>query len=300
VLQHALQQCAAWREEGRQVRVSVNVSVSDLLDPSLLDLVQSLLDEYEIGPGMFLLEITETTIIEEFERSKQVVTGLRELGVEVSIDDFGAGVTSLAYLGGLAVAELKLDRRFIAPLDVAHETRDDELVRATIALGHALRVRVVAEGVENPDTIELLDELGCDLVQGDSVNKPVHPALVSFEHTRSRSPGGDPRSRRPPRRASGSSSGHRRALPPRCDRRRRRQSRLPPGGTTQSLRANSSAASGSSSHTRCAPATTIARLSSAHPRATPATRAVGPQPVAAASSDARACTSATVNSPNGL
>ncbi len=183
VLRHALEQCAAWREEGRDVRVSVNVSVSDLLDPGLLDLVEGLLEEHDIRPGMFVLEITETTIIEEFERSKTVVTGLRELGVDVSIDDFGAGVTSLAYLGGLAVAELKLDRRFIAPLDVAHETRDVELVRATIALGHALRVRMVAEGVENPDTIELLDELGCDLVQGDSIHKPVHPALVSFEHT---------------------------------------------------------------------------------------------------------------------
>ncbi len=187
VLRHALEQCAAWHEEGRYVRVSVNVSVSDLLDPGLFDLVKGLLDEYDIEPGMFVLEITETTIIEEFERSKQVVMGLRELGVEMSIDDFGAGVTSLAYLGGLAVAELKLDRRFIAPLDVAHETRDVELVRATIALGHALRVRVVAEGVENPDTIELLDELGCDLVQGDCIHKPVHPALVSFEHGDARS-----------------------------------------------------------------------------------------------------------------
>ncbi len=99
----------------------------------------------------------------------------------MSIDDFGAGVTSLAYLGGLSVAELKLDRRFIAPLDDACESRDVELVRATIALGHALNLRVVAEGVENPDTIGLLAELGCDYAQGDSIQKPMHPALLRFE-----------------------------------------------------------------------------------------------------------------------
>ncbi len=181
VLVHALNQCTAWHAEGRRVRVSVNVSVGDLLDPGLLDQVSQLLGEHDLPWGAFALEITETTIIEEFERSKEVVMGLRELGVEVSIDDFGAGVTSLAYLGGLSVAELKLDRRFIAPLDEAHGSRDVELVRATIALGHALGLRVVAEGVENPETIDLLAELGCDLAQGDCIHKPMHPALLKFE-----------------------------------------------------------------------------------------------------------------------
>jgi diguanylate cyclase (GGDEF)-like protein len=181
VMVHALDQCRTWRSEGHNVRVSVNVSVSDLLDPGLLDLVAGLVEQHRIPPGAFVLEITETTMIEEFERSKEVVSALRELGVEVSIDDFGAGVTSLAYLGGLAVAELKLDRRFVAPLNDARDSRDVELVRATIALGHALRLRVIAEGIENPDTIELLAELGCDLAQGDCIHKPVHRSLVSFD-----------------------------------------------------------------------------------------------------------------------
>jgi diguanylate cyclase (GGDEF)-like protein len=181
VVVHALEQCRAWHAAGHRVRVSVNVSVGDLLDPALFDLVAGLVEQHRLAPGSFVLEITETTIIEEFERSREIVAGLRELGVEVAIDDFGAGVTSLAYLGGLAVAELKLDRRFIAPLHEAHDSRDVELVRATIALGHALRLRVVAEGIENPDMIGLLAELGCDLAQGDCIHKPVHPALVSFD-----------------------------------------------------------------------------------------------------------------------
>ena len=181
VLTHAVRQCRAWHAEGHPVRVSVNISVSDLLDPTLLDLVSGLLTEHDLPTGAFALEITETTIIEEFERSREVIGGLRELGVEVSIDDFGAGVTSLAYLGGLSVAELKLDRRFIAPLDDQRGTRDVELVRATIALGHALGLRVVAEGVEREQTVELIRELGCDIVQGDCIQKPMHPALVRFE-----------------------------------------------------------------------------------------------------------------------
>jgi EAL domain-containing protein (putative c-di-GMP-specific phosphodiesterase class I) len=195
VLVNALEQCRAWHLEGQPVRVSVNVSVSDLLDRHLPERIASLLREHDLPPGSFVMEITETTIIEEFERSKQVVAQLNELGVEVSIDDFGAGVTSLAYLGGLAVAELKLDQRFIAPLHGTHQSRDVELVRATIALGHALRLRVVAEGVESNETIELLTRLGCDLAQGDCIDKPSHPALVSLEDrpvvAAALAPGGD-------------------------------------------------------------------------------------------------------------
>jgi diguanylate cyclase (GGDEF)-like protein len=196
VLVSALEQCRAWHAEGHPVRVSVNVSVSDLLDQHLPERIAGLLGEHRLPPGSFVMEITETTIIEEFERSKQVVAQLTDLGVDVSIDDFGAGVTSLAYLGGLAVAELKLDQRFIAPLHGPHQSREVELVRATIALGHALRLRVVAEGVESRDTIELLTRLGCDLAQGDCIDKPSHPALVSLEdrsvQAAALAPGGDP------------------------------------------------------------------------------------------------------------
>ena len=181
VVVQALNQCSVWHAEGHKVRVSVNISIGDLLDPVLIGQLRDLLSQHDLPAGAFALEITEHTIIEEFERSREVVASLCELGVDVSIDDFGAGVTSLAYLGGLSVAELKLDRRFIAPLDDACESRDVELVRATIALGHALNLRVVAEGVENPDTIGLLAELGCDYAQGDSIHKPMHPALLRFE-----------------------------------------------------------------------------------------------------------------------
>ncbi len=172
VLANALAQCAEWRSEGPQIRVSVNVAASDLIDPQFPETVAIMLDREQLPPDALLLEITETSIIDDFERTSQAVASLSELGIQVSIDDFGAGFTSLAYLNNLAVGELKLDRRFIAPLSDQANIRDSELVRATIELGHALGLRVVAEGVENDAVLTLLRELGCDLAQGYGIGRP--------------------------------------------------------------------------------------------------------------------------------
>jgi diguanylate cyclase len=176
VLADALTQCAAWHAAGHWVRVSVNISVGDLLDPGFTATVASLLAERRMPADALTIEITETSIIAEFERAQQAVAQLRALGVGVSIDDFGAGFTSLAYLNELAVDELKLDRRFIAPLAGGARGRDAELVQATIALGHALGLRVVAEGIEDADALELLRELRCDVAQGYAIGRPVPAA----------------------------------------------------------------------------------------------------------------------------
>jgi diguanylate cyclase (GGDEF)-like protein len=173
VLADALTQGAAWHAAGRWTLVSVNVSVADLLDPAFPETVATMLAERRMPAEALTIEITETSIIAEFERAQQAVARLRGLGVGVSIDDFGAGFTSLAYLNELAVDELKLDRRFIAPLAGGARGRDAELVRATIALGHALGLRVVAEGIEDPAALELLRELGCDVAQGYALGRPV-------------------------------------------------------------------------------------------------------------------------------
>lgn len=172
VLATALRQCAAWRAAGRQLRVSVNVSVGDLLDPEFPTRVAAALAHERLGPGCLTVEITETSIIEEFDRAQLAVRSLRDLGIDVSVDDFGSGFTSLAYLSDLAVAEMKLDRRLIAALADAGR-RETELVRATIDLGHALGLRVVAEGIEGGVTVALLRSLGCDLVQGFGICRPV-------------------------------------------------------------------------------------------------------------------------------
>jgi diguanylate cyclase (GGDEF)-like protein len=172
VLDEALRQCAVWRAEGRPLTVSVNISASDLLNPELPAVVTRLLARHELGPEALVLEMTETTAIEDFERSQHAIQKLHDLGLVVSVDDFGAGFTSLAYLGSLAVGELKLDRSFITRLAETGEGRDLALVRATVELAHALGLRVVAEGVEDAHCLGLLTGLRCDLVQGYVISKP--------------------------------------------------------------------------------------------------------------------------------
>jgi EAL domain-containing protein (putative c-di-GMP-specific phosphodiesterase class I) len=131
-----------------------------------------------------MIEITETTVIKNFDQVKWIVDQLRQLGVEVSIDDFGAGFTSLAYLSSLAIAELKLDRSFITPVVDDTNSRHTDLVRATIDLGHALGLEVIAEGVEDPRDLQLLRELGCDIVQGYAVGPPAPATEPSFRINR--------------------------------------------------------------------------------------------------------------------
>jgi diguanylate cyclase (GGDEF)-like protein len=180
VLEQALSQCSTWRHSGRYLAVSVNISASNLLDDGFAEFVRRLLEKYCLPADALVLELTETSIISEFERSRQVIEELRALGLVVSIDDFGAGFTSLAYLSNLAVGELKLDRTFIASLATKQSGRDFELVRSTIDLGHALGLRVVAEGIEDRDTLDLLSAIGCDLAQGYFISRPKAAQDLAF------------------------------------------------------------------------------------------------------------------------
>jgi diguanylate cyclase (GGDEF)-like protein len=180
VLKEAMAQCAAWRASGRLLAVSVNVTTTNLLEEGFSDLVLSLLNENGLPGEALVIEITETSIITDFARSKAVIEVLRDMGIVVSIDDFGAGFTSLAYLSSLAVGELKLDRTFICGLGGDGKERDLELVRATIQLGHDMRLRVVAEGIEDVDTLDLLSELGCDMAQGYYISRPMPANKLAF------------------------------------------------------------------------------------------------------------------------
>jgi diguanylate cyclase (GGDEF)-like protein len=180
VLREAIAQCAAWRRAGNLLTVSVNISATNLLDPHLTYLVRELLDIHGVPPQSLVLEITETSVISDFERSARVIQDLRDFGVVVSVDDFGAGFTSLAHLSTLAVRELKLDRVFISRVTDADGARDLDLVRATIELGHALGLRIVAEGIEDVATLELLSELGCDRGQGYFIGVPKPADHLAF------------------------------------------------------------------------------------------------------------------------
>lgn len=173
IFDSVMAQCAAWHAEGLSLTVSVNVSTTNLIDAGFVDSVRDVLARHRLPASALIVEITETTIIGDFGRCKLVIAQLRGLGVGVSIDDFGAGFTSLAYLGSLAVSELKLDRRFITDLSASDGKRDLALVRATVELGHALGLRVVAEGIEDSATLEMLTSVGCDLAQGYFICRPM-------------------------------------------------------------------------------------------------------------------------------
>jgi diguanylate cyclase (GGDEF)-like protein len=179
VLDQALAQCADWRADGRNVSVSVNVSATNILDAGFTELVRGHLARHRLPASALVLEITETTVISDFQRCKRVTGELAGLGCVVSIDDFGAGFTSLPYLSRLAIGELKLDRTFLSDL-TSDSTKDLALLRATVQLAHALGLKVVAEGVEEPSTLMLLAKLGCDLAQGYHIGKPA-PARQLFQ-----------------------------------------------------------------------------------------------------------------------
>jgi diguanylate cyclase (GGDEF)-like protein len=203
VLDQALAQCAAWRSAGEVIAVSVNISATNLIDAGFSGMVHGLLERHGLPAESLVLEITETSIIAEFDRARIVVDELSDLGVVVSIDDFGTGFTSLAYLSALTVGELKLDRTFITRLANDGSPRDLQLVRSTIDLGHALGMRVVAEGIEDGATLDLLRGLGCDVAQGFFVGRPQPPGVLQLsgpdETKRVVSSGVAPRGRAPRR-----------------------------------------------------------------------------------------------------
>jgi diguanylate cyclase (GGDEF)-like protein len=180
VIDQALTQCARWRAEGQNLAVAINVSATNILDADFTDVIRRQLHRHQLPPSALVVEITETTLISDFERCKRVTGELRDLGCMVSIDDFGAGFTSLAYLSRLAVGELKLDRTFLSGLTGEDGMRDLDLVRATIQLAHALGLVVVAEGVEDRSTLDLLETMGCDLAQGYYIGRPAPASALSF------------------------------------------------------------------------------------------------------------------------
>ncbi|HEY3061412.1 MAG TPA: EAL domain-containing protein [Chloroflexota bacterium] len=171
VLSTALRQVRAWQGTGVDLPIAVNLSMRDLHDPELPDTVAELLSTWQVAPSRLMVEITENGLMAEPARALQTVTGLRAMGIRIAIDDFGTGYSSLAYLKRLPVDELKIDRSFVREL--AGDRDDLAIVRSTISLGHDLGLRIVAEGVEDAATMDLLQELGCDIGQGYHIGKPV-------------------------------------------------------------------------------------------------------------------------------
>ena len=170
----ACRQARAWRHQGhRDLSVAVNLSIRQLQEPDFATRVKEVLDETGLPPGHLRLEITESVAMQNLEVSIDALGRLKRLGVGITMDDFGTGYSSLSYLKILPLDMLKIDRSFIR--DVANDTNDASIVRASIVLAHELRLKVVAEGVETPEQLHFLRQNQCDEVQGFLIS-PALPA----------------------------------------------------------------------------------------------------------------------------
>jgi len=170
VLQQALEQQRQWKADGHGYMVSVNLSARNLIDDRFVNLLQGLLQQYGTQPGELELEVTESALMHDPEGTAGRLERIAALGVKLSIDDFGTGYSSLAYLRRLPLHELKIDRLFVKDI-LAHE-QDANIVRSTIGLAHNLNLQVVAEGVESAEIQSLLEQMGCDLIQGYHLSRP--------------------------------------------------------------------------------------------------------------------------------
>jgi diguanylate cyclase (GGDEF)-like protein/PAS domain S-box-containing protein len=177
VLDAALQQQQAWHAQGLDLSMAVNLSRRMLHDPHLPETVAQLLARWEVAPGSLVLEITESSLMSDPQRTSENLTQLRGLGVRMSIDDFGTGYSSLASLKNLSVDELKIDQSFVQAMATDASAR--AIVRAIIDLADALKLTVVAEGVEDIASWDVLASLGCDIAQGYVLSPPI--AAAEFE-----------------------------------------------------------------------------------------------------------------------
>jgi diguanylate cyclase (GGDEF)-like protein len=174
VLHEALRQCRAWNQAGLTIGMAANLSMFNLQAPELPDQIAGLLAKSGIAPSQLKLEITESAIMANPERTMENLTRMSKMGLQISIDDFGTGYSSLAHLKKLPVHELKIDKSFV--MNMAMDKDDAVIVRATIDLGHHFGLKVVAEGVEDQNTRKMLSTFNCDMAQGFFFSKPL-PAV---------------------------------------------------------------------------------------------------------------------------
>ena len=172
VLDDALKACAAWAAAGLPLTVSVNLSARNLLEPDLVPTVEALLAKHGVSGRSLILEITESHLMVDPDRTCEILQQLAHAGIKLSIDDFGTGYSSLSYLKRLPVTEVKIDKSFVR--DLARNDDDCAIIESITALAHTLRLDVVAEGVEDEESLQRLRGLGCDTLQGYHLARPMH------------------------------------------------------------------------------------------------------------------------------
>ncbi len=171
VIESALQQVQIWLKQQVYVKVSVNVSTRNLLDENLWGFIGEKLQQYQVPAYLFELEITESALMADPDRALDTLNKISELGVSISVDDFGTGFSSLVYLRQLPIDALKIDIMFVKNMCVNEQ--DEMIVKSIIALAKNLSLTVVAEGAEDKPTLEKLKQMQCDQVQGFYIGRPM-------------------------------------------------------------------------------------------------------------------------------
>jgi EAL domain-containing protein (putative c-di-GMP-specific phosphodiesterase class I) len=172
VIREACRQTRAWQLDGvPTLRVSVNLSASQFRDSGLVDSIRTALDDAGLEARYLEVELTESAVMSDPEKSIAVLEHLSAMGVLVSVDDFGTGYSSMSYLRRFPIDKLKIDRVFIH--EIVSRPEDASIVRAIVSLAHSLRLKVVAEGVETPAQLDFLRTAGCDEYQGYHFSRPL-------------------------------------------------------------------------------------------------------------------------------
>jgi len=171
VLERGLSQRLTWESTGLSLSLAINLSARSLLDNEVIDGIVSSLSRTGTDSRRLQVELTESAVMSDPPRAIEVLTRLHDSGVKIAIDDFGTGYSSLVYLKRLPVDQIKIDRSFVQ--DMLTSDSDRSIVRATIRLGHDLGIEVVAEGVDSQDVFNALEHLGCDVVQGYHISRPL-------------------------------------------------------------------------------------------------------------------------------
>ena len=171
VLNHALGQAEKWHDQNIKLSVAINLSPVTFLDTELPNLIIGMLSLYNVPSEFVIFEITESSMLKDPSLAREIMNRLTETGIRISIDDFGTGYSSLAYLKDLPASEVKIDKSFVT--DLLKKNNDAVLVKSIIDLGHNLSLNVVAEGVEDKETALTLKKMGCDVLQGYYISRPV-------------------------------------------------------------------------------------------------------------------------------
>ncbi len=171
VLNKAMEDCSKLLSINKRLNISVNLSALNLRDERIASVIVSMLEKWSVPPELLTLELTESAIMDDPDFAIKILAELDAMGVSLSIDDFGTGHSSLAYIKKLPVDELKIDKSFI--FNIAEDSDNEAIVRAVLVLGHHMKLSVVAEGIEDAETLAKMKELGCDIAQGYYFAKPM-------------------------------------------------------------------------------------------------------------------------------